>query len=389
MFSRLIIYFCFLISCPGIFAQTRTAAFYDAAAYTAFRTEAAKIAASLDDNDLAAQVLLSGIDGKSSLVPAMRSLLERIPAGGIMLFRYNLDTSRDDVKKLLKETAGLAAGKTGIPPFIAVDHEGGLVHRFGPDVERLPSAFSFWEFAEEKGRYAALFNAETLYLRSAREIRDLGITMVLGPVAETLNEENRLFLETRSYGPDPGFTQAAASAYLRRMNMAGIACALKHFPGNTAADPHSGASTLRAGKTALDEMVKPFAGIISRHRPEAILLSHVMVPVIDNRRIASLSRPVIEDWLRGELGFDGIVLADDFSMGAVIASGINPAAAVVEALNAGVDMIMVWPKDLSSAHGSILKALREGYISRERLREAAGRIIAAKMRNGLLGMDNE
>jgi len=349
-----------------------------------FNERAAKITASLDDNALAAQVILSGIDGKAHLVPAMRSLLERIPAGGIMLFSYNLDTSKDDVKKLLSESYNLVANSNGIPPFIAVDHEGGHVHRFGPGVERLPSAFSFWELAQKESREAALARAETLFRRSAREIRDLGITMVLGPVAETLSSSNRLFLDTRSYGPDPDFTRAAALVYARSMDAAGIACVLKHFPGNSEADPHNRASTLNNNKAALDAMVKPFAGLIGDCEPAAVLVSHVMVPALDGKRIASLSAPVIRGWLLGALGVKGIVMADDFSMAAVAASGVNPSSAVVEALNSGVDMVMVWPKDLMAAHRSILNALNEGRLSRGRLLEAAGRIIAAKMRYGIM-----
>src|SRR5215510_9575201 len=94
--------------------------------------QAAQIAADLDDASLAAQVLLTGIDGRISLAPDMRALLERIPAGGIMFFRHNLNTSREEVKALLLEAVLLVTGKSGVPPFAAVDHEGGLVHRFGP-----------------------------------------------------------------------------------------------------------------------------------------------------------------------------------------------------------------------------------------------------------------
>jgi len=349
-----------------------------------FADKASDIAASLSDSGLAAQVLLTGIDGKQNLTPAMRALLERFPAGGIILFRYNLDTSRGEVKALLSEAAGIAAAKTGVPSFMAVDHEGGLVHRFGALAERLPSAFSFWELAQRESREAALVRARTLYTRSAGEIKELGINMVLGPIAETLDEENRLFLETRSYGPDADFVRDTASVYVQSMGSAGIASVLKHFPGNTGADPHSAYSVMKDNKAALDEKARPFAGIISELRPAGIMLSHVMVPALDSRRNASLSRAVIEDWLRGELGFKGIVIADDFSMGAVAATGLSHEDAAVEALNAGVDMIMVWPGNLALVQSAILKAMREGRLSRERLLEAAGRIIREKIRYGLV-----
>ena len=203
----------------GIFAQDSTPAENSRKQAGA---RAARIASSLDDNALAAQVLLTGIDGKISLAPDMRAILEKIPAGGIMLFRYNLDSSVEDVKKLLAETSLLVSDSGGILPFVAVDHEGGLVHRFGPGVERLPAAFSFWELAQKEGWDTALARAELLYRRSAFELKGLGITMVLGPVAEILDSNNRLFLETRSYGPDPDFVRAAASVYIKMMDEAGI-----------------------------------------------------------------------------------------------------------------------------------------------------------------------
>ena len=357
----------------------------DGNAYALYREEAMRIAASLDDNALAAQVLLSGIEGKTTLSPAMKGLLERIPAGGVMLFGYNLDTPKEDVKALLSETADIVSAKNGIPPFMAVDHEGGLVHRFGDNVERLPSAYSFLELAQRQGIPAAMAKADVHYRRSAREIRDLGITMVLGPVAETLDADNRIFLDTRSYGPSRYFVEMMASAFVRGMDAAGIASVVKHFPGNTATDPHSGVSSIMTNKGGLDQMVKPFAGIIRNIAPQALMISHVMVAAIDPLRNASLSRPVIQNWLRGELGFDGIVVADDFSMGAV--SAYSPAAAGLEALNAGGDLIMVWPKDLSATHAAILGALRDGRLSRERLLEAAGRVIAGKLRYGLIKGD--
>ena len=351
---------------------------------SASELQAARIAASLDDNALAAQVLMTGIDGRQALSSSARASLERIPAGGIMLFRYNLDSNRDDIKRLLSETANLVAGRTGIPPLMAVDHEGGLVHRFGTVVERLPSAYSFWEMAQRQGRDAALAHAETLYLRSALEIRELGITMVLAPVVEILDEENVAFLASRSYGPDSDFVQAAASVFVRSMDAAGIACVLKHFPGNSAADPHYAFSTLNAPKQVLDEMVLPFAGIISSLQPSAVMLSHAVVPAVESGRNASLSRHVIESWLRRELGFQGIALSDDYAMDAVAATGLSPAAAAVQALNSGIDMIMVWPGNIAAVHTAILQALSNGQLSRERLEQAASRIIAEKIRYRLI-----
>jgi beta-N-acetylhexosaminidase len=357
-----------------------------------YQEQAAHLAASLDDRLLAAQVLMSGIDGKTpALSDAMKTLLRNSPPGGIMLFKYNLDTEKETIRAFLDACSAYIAATFSqqeellpISPFVAVDHEGGAVHRFGPEVRRLPEPAWFWESAQNQGRDYALKELEARAQCSGEEIRALGITMNLAPVAEILDEENRLFLEARSYGPDPDFTEAAVQAFIRGMKAAGITCVVKHFPGNTGTDPHKGRAILSADREALNRMIQPFAGVIRNTQPPAIMVSHIVVPAWDRERNASLSPKVIKDWLRGKLGFTGIVMGDDFSMGAVADSGLSLEDAVVEALNAGVDMVMTWPRNLRGVHEAILTALQEGRLPRERLKEAVERILVEKIRYGLI-----
>jgi beta-N-acetylhexosaminidase len=369
-----------------------------ASSMAAVREQAARIAASLDDRLLAAQVIMTGIEGKGALSGAMRELLAKIPAGSVMLFSYNIDTAAG-VRSLLEETSSLvkafsgnAAGATeGIAPFIAVDHEGGSVNRFraamGGGALSLPAAASFWVMAQREGRGAALEAVGTAARRSGRELRELGITMNLAPVAEVLSEENGRFLSDRSYGPDPGFVEQAAAAFIAGMEAEGICCTLKHFPGNNGADPHLGAVLLTGDRDALRSGVGPFAALIRRSAPPAMMVSHAVVPAWDGERNASLSPAVIQDWIRGELGFRGILAADDFSM--VSAAGMGPQEAAVEALRVGIDMVMAWPPDLDRTYGAILSALNEGRLPRERVREAAARILAEKIRYGVYAPDGE
>jgi hypothetical protein len=107
------------------------------------KEQARQIAESLDLKQLAAQAIISGIDGTGQLSPDMRALLEEYPVGGIILFRYNLDSSREEIQGLCQEASALIA-KEGIAPFIAADHEGGLVNRFGPGAAALPPPYSYW-----------------------------------------------------------------------------------------------------------------------------------------------------------------------------------------------------------------------------------------------------
>jgi beta-N-acetylhexosaminidase len=353
-----------------------------------YRVRAARIAGLMDNRALAAQTLLSGVDGKGALSPAMETLLESVPVGGIVLFKYNLDTGKDEIRGFLRECSELIGGGVPggipIPPFVAVDHEGGSVHRFGPGVERLPPAASFWDMAQKEGRGYALKSIEAGAYRSGAELRDLGITMNLAPVAEALNGENRLFLGDRSYGPDADFVAAAAGAFVRGMERAGVFCAPKHFPGNSGADPHRERALLEGGRETLDAGVRPFAALIRETNPSALMVSHAVVPAWDAERSASLSPSVIGQWLRGDLAFTGIILADDFSMGAVAGSGKSPGEAAVEAINAGVDMVMTWPMNLAQIHGALVSAAEDGRIPRERLLDAAEQVLFEKIRRGLI-----
>jgi beta-N-acetylhexosaminidase len=351
--------------------------------------QAERIARGLDDYALAAQVIMGGIDGNTRINEAMRPLLERIPVGAWLLFRYNLEGEPEAVRSFLAECVALTmvAGEgrgTPLPPLVAVDHEGGLVHRFGPGVERLPAALSYWELAQSAGRETALKVVEEDALRSGREIRNLGVSLNLAPVAELLTGENQAFLETRSYGSDPVFTAAAAAAFVRGMGAAGVASAAKHFPGNTGVDPHTGRAVLISGREQLNRLVEPFAELLRTQPPAFIMISHVLVPARDGERNASLSPLVMGDWLRGELGFRGVILADDFSMAAAAASGLGPGDSAVAALNAGADMVMAWPVDLAAIHRAVRTALAEGRLRRERLEDAAARIIREKIRFGLV-----
>jgi beta-N-acetylhexosaminidase len=131
-------------------------------------------------------------------------------------------------------------------------------------------------------------------------------------------------------------------------------------------------------------MIRPFAEAIRNHSPSAVMVSHVIVPAWDAGHNASLSPPVIRQWLREELGFKGVILADDFSMGAVSALGIDSGEAAVAAINAGADMVMTWPMNLAGSHGALLSAVEEGRLPRERLREAAEYILFEKIRSGLM-----
>ena len=344
------------------------------------QTRSFDITSSMDDRLLAAQVLICGIDGRGWLPPHITELLDECPAGGIMFFRYNLDTGNESIRSLLTMTKSFITERTGIPPFLAVDHEGGTVNRFSRGVATLPAASSYWQLCLAEGRQAALLKVEEDSLRAGREIRDLGFNLNFAPVAEYLNDNNRIFLDSRSYGPDVSFASAASMAFMRSMEQVGVLCVIKHFPGSAGIDPHYSASVMNGNKEALDRLIYPFSAAF-RNGARAVMIAHTIVPSIDSK-IASLSDAVMQNWLRGELGFGGIAISDDFAMAA--AGGMKSEEAAVYALAAGVDMILVWPTDIANTHREIISALDDGRLTRTRLREAAQRIIYEKIRMNIL-----
>ena len=369
-------------------------------AFAAERERAVRLAAALDDRLLAAQVIISGIDGRGSLSRDMRILLTECPVGGIILFRYNLDTEHDAIQKLIAESVSLISslthsdaageGKTarpGIPPFVAVDHEGGAVNRFNAGVAVLPAALAYWELAQKEGRDQAIARVEADSFRAGAEIKTLGINLNLAPVAEYLTGDNRDFLEDRSFGPDPSFAAEAAAAFIRGMGRSGLLCGAKHFPGSAGPDPHRFPSILTGDRAALDELTAPFVSLIRGGQLQALMAAHTLVPAVDSENIASLSAPVLDGWLRSELGFAGFIISDDFSMTAAGGRGLSPESAAVQSSSAGADMVLVWPPDIRRTHRMILAALNESRLSRNRLREAAARIIFEKIKMGLINGD--
>ena len=344
------------------------------------RLRAAEIVFSMDDQLLVSQLLISSVNGSEKLSDHTVKLLTEIPAGGVILYRFNLDADNDTIRGFISQIASVIGEESGIPPFVTVDHEGGTVNRFRRGVAALPDASSYWRLSLSEGWDYSFEKISADSLRAGREISELGFNMNFAPVAEHLIDENREFLARRSYGPDPIFTARAATAFLQGMEQSGILCVVKNFPGSAGKDPHYFSSVINWNKTELDTLAAPFRTLIS-NGARAIMVAHTAVPAIDSE-VASLSPIVMQNWLRGELGFGGIIISDDFKM--VAAGEKSRELAAVRSIVAGTDMVLVWPADLSRTHSAIISGLENGQLSRDRLLDAAQRIIYEKLRMGIL-----
>ncbi|GMO53978.1 MAG: hypothetical protein Ta2G_12710 [Termitinemataceae bacterium] len=356
----MIVFVMLVLSASGLRTERRTQALeFD------LRQQALDIASDLNDNDLCAQLIMTGLDSCGSLQQWEAERLREIPCGAIMLFTKNLKTDRNGIKKLNSQIMELYSG---LKPFIAVDQEGGKVARLKGDLCSLQAPSSYSNISELKNDV----------ILQAAIMQSLGITMNLAPIAELLSDNNKLFLKNRSYGSNADFVREACTTFIESMKSKNVVCVLKHFPGNTNDDPHIKKALLYGSSESINAQTEAFRKIIASTHVSAVMVSHVIVPSWDESHNASLSSIVINEHLHQDFNFKGIVIADDFSMGA-IAQTFNFEDACVKAVDAGVDMLMAWPSNLQNVHRALLKALQNGTLKRQRIEEAASRVIYEKL----------
>jgi len=352
------------------------------------------------------------------------------PGVGATIFESHNSPSAvsPDAGTILSTTTAAAIADAAEPqhrlmPFVAIDHEGGDVYRLGQVATRLPPASRYLSASSNESGTASpastisttgtpgsslsipldtWFTIRQAAYLSGRELRALGITMNLAPVAEPLTPENRDFLQNRSFAADPSAVASAAAAFIQGMGEAGVVSVVKHFPASAAADPHHSRSVLTVEKKRLLTLASPFEALLKNYGtstnldslyPESLLklpihaggvmVAHTIVPALEPDVPASLSSRVMQDWIKESIGFSGIVLADDFTMKAITSTGISPEAAIIRSLMAGSDMVMVWPRDLGRFHRLLVERAKSDTLFRTRLVDAASRIITIKLLQGL------
>ena len=296
-------------------------------------------------------------------------------AGGYLYFSYNIADSREDQKSFNQSVVEYCKKYNLIPPYLAVDQEGGWVNRLKKLNTKLPSN-------QDVAQSYSVSQAYDLYADQARQMYDLGFHMNLAPVIEVCTQDNADFLDGRSFGD---FTQvlnygrACVNAYENN----GIATVVKHFPGNTNTDPHTGLPEITLSKADLEESIKSFEEIL-KYNPRAILMSHARTSAIDSGTPACLSKVWVTDILRNTYGYQGLIFSDDIFMGALADNGYPPEKAALMAIDAGVDCIMISEKRFAKAALVLYKKAQEDSDFANKIDQAAGRVIKYKVEIGLI-----
>ena len=328
-----------------------------------------KLVANMSDADKVGQLLMIGIHGKT-LNDDAKFMLNEYRVGGIILFDRNME-SKDQVKSLITDInkTGKSAGLT--PLFIGIDQEGGAVARMEDQLIKVPPA-------EELGK-EPIEQAVSLAKQSGTELKDLGFNINFAPVADLG------LTYGRSFSTNPDDVVRYASAVGKAYDEAGLWYSYKHFPGigKTDVDLHADTSVVPVSKeTLLNEDTKVFVDLIKQSKPNtyAIMVSHAMYPQIDADHPSSLSKAIITDWLRKDMGYNGVVVTDDMDMGA-LAKHYTFGDMAVQSILAGSDILLVCHEyeHMQEAYNGLMKAVKEGRISKDRLDESVKRILLMKM----------
>jgi beta-glucosidase-like glycosyl hydrolase len=220
---------------------------------------------------------------------------------------------------------------------------------------------------------------------TAVEARAMGVHVVFAPVADVNNNARNPVINTRSYGEQPPRVGALASAVVRGIREGGALATLKHFPGHgdTDVDSHLGLPVIKHPRERLDQVeLVPFRAAIAAGA-DAVMIAHMEMPAVDATAgtPATLSRPVVTGLLRGELGFDGLVVTDSMQMRGV-SSVLSAGEAAVRAVRAGNDIVLHSPDDVE-AMAAIKSAVERGEITHAQVDASVTRILRAKARLGL------
>lgn len=301
---------------------------------------------------------------------------KEIPVGGF-LYRRNHLQSKEQVQTMLSNVQADSMERIGLPAFLCVDEEGGEVARISgnenfdvPAIEKMSAI----------GASGDVEKAHTVGSEIGEYLSEMGFNVDFAPVADVLTNPDNTVVKYRSFGSDPQVVSEMSQAVLNGLQEKSVYGTYKHFPGHgaTAGDTHAGYAYTNK---SLDELKScewiPFQDGINRG-VSLVMVGHISLPnVTGDNTPASLSGRVIQEILRGQMGYRGIVITDAMNMGA-IAKQYSSEEAAVKALQAGADIILM-PENFKRAYQGVLEAVGNGNLSEERIDESLKRILHLKI----------
>lgn len=312
---------------------------------------------------------LTGVDKAVKAGDGTKEALEKYPVGGLIYFKQNIQ-SKDQITEMLANTTAMSK----YPIFLAVDEEGDSVARVADalKLDKIASAASLGETENPDNAYEA-------YKQVGTYLMEYGFNLNFAPVADALTNPDNDAIGKRSFGSNADIVSSMVASSVKGLEETGVTACIKHFPGqgNADGDTHDGlATTERTLEQLRETELKPFAAG-AEAGAQMIMVGHIAVPSItgDNTP-ASLSKDVVTDILREEMGYNGVVITDALNMSA-ISEYYDSAQAAVMALKAGADMVLM-PEDFEAAYEGVLAAVKDGTINEARINDSLARVYKIK-----------
>jgi beta-N-acetylhexosaminidase len=318
------------------------------------------------------QLLIAGFNGEQ-LPVELKSIANEFGLGGVILFARNV-AEAEQVAELSGEAVRLVPE---LPLWVSVDQEGGRV-------ARLKAPFTEWPPRATLGRSGDPALAERFARALGAELRAVGVSLDYAPVLDIHTNPKNPVIGDRALADEAELVSTLGSVIIRALQGEGVAACGKHFPGHgdTSTDSHLELPLVEHPPDRLRAIeFAPFRAAIAAG-VATIMTAHVFVPSLDDTRPATLSRRVVSDMLRHELGFEGVIISDDLEMKAVASTYAVPAAAVM-AIDAGCDALLICSGDhaaQSAALEALVHAIEDGRLSATRVEDALKRHVRAKER---------
>ncbi len=329
------------------------------------------------------QMIMMAVPG-GEMNPYVEMIIKQYRPGGVILFGYNLSSYKNN-KKFIEDMQEASLKYTGVPLFVSIDQEGGRVVRIVGGVTQFPGNMA-----------AGVCGDQDLAYRWGRslglQLRMTGINMNLAPALDVNNNPQNPVINTRSFGSDPRLVADLGAAYIRGLQESRCIAVGKHFPGHgdTNKDSHLTLPVIQYDMKRLEQIeLVPFRKAIGAG-VEGIMTAHIAYPrILGNNDPATVSKKFLTGILRDDFRFKGLVITDDMEMHA-IARRQDIGEAAVRSILAGADIILFssWEKSLPAIVNAIMKALREKRITEARINESVNRILEAKIRYGIMVLEN-
>ena len=307
--------------------------------------------------------------GRTALSGEMKKMLAQYPVGGFCIFGKNIQ-NRSQLKKLNRDLKRACT----IPPILSVDEEGGPIARLA---KTKSLGIKNVEPMEEIGKTGDVSKAYQTGSYIGKYLSNFGFNMDFAPVADINTNPENIVIGNRSFGSDPELVAGMDKAFLEGLHSKNIKGSLKHFPGHgdTSGDTHSDyVAVTKSWDELLRAEIIPFQK--NFNLADTIMIAHVTCTQIDDVYPASLSKILVTEKLREELGYKGVILSDSLAMGA-IEKNYGSAEACILAFEAGNDILLM-PQDFVEAYNGVLAAVQSGRIPMERLDESVLRILKLK-----------